>query len=81
MPYLPADRFPEAALKSLQNAVMHAIGHLLATHPQLSDEQCLSAVVSVLIKNTVLVSRQSLLTLEQLQNAITLAWVETERGA
>jgi hypothetical protein len=59
---------------------MHAIGRLLATHPELSDEQCLSAVVTVLIRHTVLVSRQSLFTLEQLQNAITLAWQETARG-
>lgn len=80
MPYPPADRFPEAAAKSLQNAVMHAIGALLATHPELSDEQCLSGVVSALIRNTVIVSRQSHLTLEQLQSAIRLAWVETERG-
>jgi mannose/cellobiose epimerase-like protein (N-acyl-D-glucosamine 2-epimerase family) len=82
VPYPPADHFPEAAAKRLQNAVMHAVGALLATHPELSDEQCLSAVVTVLIKNTVLVSRQSLLTLTQLHDAITLAWVETEqRGA
>lgn len=74
--YTPHELTHEEAAKSLERAVTHGLARFLEVNPDFSQQELLERVLTVLLDHTILVAQRKKLSLDDLQQALTVAWHE-----